>query len=101
MKYFFSFNLHKTMAEQNIDNFWNMCEDQLKHYTTLFNNDMGSKGFKVEYKLLDKTPIGVCYTLIMHYFEYTQHRADVLLSSMYIPQEIVLSLKELLSEIQE
>ena len=44
------------MAEQYIENFWNKCEDQLKHYTTLFNNDMGSKEFKVEYKILDKMP---------------------------------------------
>ena len=78
-----------------------MCEDQLKHYTTLFNDDMGSKGFKVEYKILDKMPIGVCYTLIMHYLEYTEHRADVLLISMYVPREIVICLKELLQEIQE
>ena len=42
------------MVEQNIQNFWNKCEDQLKHYTTLFNNDMGSKGFKVKYKNPDK-----------------------------------------------
>ena len=88
------------MAEQNIENFWNMCEDQLKHYTTLFNNDMGLKGFKVEYKILDKMPIGVCYTLIMHYLEYTEHRGDVLLTLMYIPQAIVISLKELHREIQ-
>ena len=89
------------MAEQNIENFWNMCEDQLKHYTTLFNNDMGSNRFKVEYKIVDKMPIGVCYILIMHYLEYSEHRGDVLLTSMYVPQEIVTSLKELLHEIQE
>ena len=76
-----------------------MCEDQLKQYITLFNNDMGSKGFKVEYRILDKMPTGVCYTLIMHYLEYTEHRGDVLLLSMYIPQEIVIFLKELLHEI--
>ena len=89
------------MAEQNIENFWNMCEDKLKHYTTLFNNDMGSKGFQVEYKIVDKSPIGVCYILIMHYLEYSEHRGDVLLPSMYIPQEIVTGLKELLHEIQQ
>ena len=87
------------MAEQFIENFWNKCEDQLKHYTTLFNNDMGSKGFKVEYKILDKMPIGVCYTLIMHYLEYTEHRGDVLLLSMHVPREIVL--RELLRAIQQ
>ena len=53
------------MSEQYIENFWNKGEDQLKHYTTLFNNDMGSKGFKVEYKM----PIEVCYTLIMNYLK--------------------------------
>ena len=89
------------MSEQYIENLWNKCEDQLKHYTTLFNNDMGSKGFKVEYKILDKTPIGVCYTLIMHYLENTEHRGDVLLLSMCVPQEIVLSLRGLLHAMQE
>ena len=78
-----------------------MCEDQLKHYTTLFNNDMSSNGFKVEYKIVDKMPIGVSYILIMHYLEYSEHRRDVLLTSMYILQEIVTSLKELLRKIQE
>ena len=78
-----------------------MCEDQLKHYTTLFSNDMDSNGFKVEYKIVDKMPIGVCHILIMHYLEYSEHRGDVLLNSMYIPQKIVTSLKELLHEIQE
>ena len=34
-----------------------MCEDQLKHYTTLFNNDMGPNGFKVKYKIVDKMPM--------------------------------------------
>ena len=67
------------MSEQYLPNFWNKCEDQLKHYTTLFNIDMGFKGFKVQYKILDKTPIGICYTLIMTYLEHTAHRADVLL----------------------
>ena len=61
---------------------------------------MGSKGFKVEYKILDKTPIGVYYTLIMSYQEHTVHQADVLIS-MHVPEEIVLSLRELLRAIQE
>ena len=64
------------MAQQNIENFWNMCEDQLKHYTMQFNDDMGSKGFKVEYKIVDKMPIGVCYILIMHYHEYSAYFQD-------------------------
>ena len=42
------------MAEHNIENFWNFCDDQLKHYMTLFNDDMGSKGCQVEYKIVDK-----------------------------------------------
>ena len=62
---------------------------------------MGSKGFKVEYKILDKTPIGICYTLIMTYQEHTTHQADVLLISMHVPQEIVFSIRELLHVIQE
>ena len=89
------------MAEQNIEKFWNMCEDQLKHYITLFSKDMGSNGFKVKYKIFDKMPIGICYILMMHYLEYSAHRGDVLLTSMYVPQEIITSLKELLCEIQE
>ena len=30
---------------------------------------------KFEYKILDKMPIGLCYTLIMHYLEYTAHQS--------------------------
>ena len=89
------------MSQQYLEIFWNKCEDQLKYYTTLFNNDMGSNGFKVQYKILDKTPIGVCYTLVMNYHEKTEYRVDVLHLSMHVPQEIVLSLKELLGTIQE
>ena len=62
---------------------------------------MGSKGFKVQYKILDNTPIGVCYTLIMTYQQHTAHRADVLLISMHIPQEMFSSIRELLHVIQE
>ena len=62
---------------------------------------MGSKVFKVEYKILDKTPIGVCYTLIMNYHESTEHRVDVLLLSMHVPRKIVLILRKLLCTIQE
>ena len=62
------------MSEQYLHNYWKKCENQLKHYTTLFFNiDMSSKGFNVQYKILDKTPIGVCYTLIMTYLEHTEH----------------------------
>ena len=78
-----------------------MCEDQLKHYATLLNNDMDPNRFKVEYKVFDKIPIGIIYILIMHYHEYSVHRGDVLLTSMYVPQEVVTNLKELLCEIQE
>ena len=66
----------------------------------LFNLDMGSKGFHAQYKILDKTPIGVCYTLIMTYNQQTEHRADVLLISMHVPQEIVSNIRELLRTIQ-
>ena len=38
---------------------------------------------------------------MMHYLEYSAYRGDVLLASMYVPQEIITSLKELLHEIQE
>ena len=54
-----------------------MCEDQLKHYATKFNDDMGPNGFKVEYKIVDKMPIGIIYFLIMHYHEYLVHRGDL------------------------
>ena len=50
---------------------------------------------------MDKTPIGVCYILIMHYQEYSEYRGDVLLTSMYVPQEILTNLKEILCEIQQ
>ena len=89
------------MSDQYLHNFWNKCKDQLKHYTTLFNLDMGSKGFNAQYKILDKTPIGVCYTLIMTYNQQTEHQADVLLMSMHVPQEIVSNIRELLHTIQE
>ena len=89
------------MAQQNIENFWNMCEYQLKHYTTQFNEDMGPNWFKVEYKVVDKMSIEVIYILIMHCHEYSAHRGDVLLTSMYVPQEVITNLKELLHEIQE
>ena len=59
------------------------------------------KDFQVKYKILDKTPIGVCYTLIMTYQEHTEHRTDVLLISMHVPEETVLSLRELLHAIQD
>ena len=62
---------------------------------------MGPKGFKSQYKILDKTPIGVCYTLIMTYNQQTEHQADVLLISMHEPQEIVSNIRELLRAIQE
>ena len=62
---------------------------------------MGSKGFKVQYRILDKTPIRICYILIMTYHQQTEHRADVLLISMHVPQEIDFSIRELLHAIQE
>ena len=50
---------------------------------------------------MDKTPIGICYTLIMTYQELTESQADVLLISMHTPQEIVSSIRELLRAIQD
>ena len=62
---------------------------------------MSSKGFNIQFKFLDKTPIGICYTLIMTYQEQVENRADVLLISMNTPQEIVSSIRELLRAIQD
>ena len=31
------------MAQQSIENFWNICEEQLKLYTKEFNKDNESK----------------------------------------------------------
>ena len=89
------------MAQQSIENFWNICEEQLKLYTKEFNKSMSPKGFKVEYKILEKTPIGIIYSLIMNYQEFTLSQGDVLLSSMHVPEEIITNIKMLLSEIQE
>ena len=88
------------MSEQHLKDFWTICEDKLKCYTNLFNFDMRSKGFEVQYKILDKTPIVVCYTLIMTYQQQNAQCADVLLSSMNVTQEIVSSIRKLLYVIQ-
>ena len=53
------------MAQQSIENFWNICEEQLKLYTNKFNKTMSPKGFKVKYKILDKNPIGII--ILTHY----------------------------------
>ena len=45
------------MTEQNIQDFWTMCEEQLKEYTDKFNNRLGVHGFKVEYKVLIKSQL--------------------------------------------
>ena len=89
------------MAQQNIENFWNICEEQLKLYMKEFNNSMGSKGFKVEYKILDETPIGTIYSLVMNYHQFSLSRGDIFLSSMHVPQEIITNITELLCEIQD
>ena len=34
------------IAHQNIKNVWNVCEDQLKHNTSQFNDDMGPNGVR-------------------------------------------------------
>ena len=89
------------MSEQSLFTFWNKCEDRLKLYTNLFNIDMSSKGFHVQYKVLDKSPLGTCYTLILTYQECIEHRADVLLTSHNISHEIVFSIRQLLRAIQD
>ena len=88
------------MSEQHLNDFWTKCEDKLKYYTALFNFDMHSKGFEVQYKILDKTPIAVCYTLIMTYQQQNAQCAEVLLPSMNVTQEIISSIRQLLYAIQ-
>ena len=88
------------MSDRCLTTFWNKCEDLLKHYTTLINIDMSSKGFNIQYKVLDKSPIGICYILVMTYQEHTEYRADVILPSTHISHEIILSIRELLHVIQ-
>ena len=89
------------MSDQSLFTFWNKCEDRLKLYTNLFNIDMSSKGFHVQYKVLDKSPLGIYYTLILTYQECIEHRADVLLTSHNISHEIVFSIRQLLRAIQD
>ena len=87
------------MTEQNIQDFWTMCEEQLKEYTDKFNNKLGVHGFKVEYKVLDKIPVGLIYAL-MKYHDSELHTGDVLLRSMHVPEEIITNIKTLLHDIQ-
>ena len=89
------------MPDQCLLTFWNQCEDRLKHYTNLFNIDMSSKGFHIQYKVMDKSPITICYTLILTYQDRIEHRADVLLTSKHISHEIVFSIRQLLRAIQD
>ena len=89
------------MSDQCLLTFWNKCEDRLKHYTNLFNIDMSSKGFHIQYKVMDKSPIAICYTLILTYQDRIEHRADVLLTSQHISHEIVFSIRQLLRAIQD
>ena len=84
------------MSEQDIKDFWTMCEEQLKLYTDKFNNKMGVHGFKVEYKVLYKIPVGLIYALIMKYQDSELHTGDVLLRSMHLPEEIITNIKTLL-----
>ena len=58
------------MTEQDIQDFWKTCEDELKKYTEEFNNKMGIHCFKVEYIVLDKIPVGLIYGLIMKYQDF-------------------------------
>ena len=88
------------MSEQDIQDFWTTCEEQLKLYTDKFNNKMGVHGFKVEYQVLDKIPVGLIYALIMKYQDSELHTGDVLLRSMHLPEEIITNIKTLLREIQ-
>ena len=84
------------MTEQNIQAFWTTCEEQLKEYTDKFNNKLGVHGFKVEYKVLDKIPVGLIYALIMKYQDSELHIGDVLLHTMHVPEEIITNIKTLL-----
>ena len=88
------------MTEQDIQDFWTTCEEQLKKYTDKFNNKKGVHGFEVEYKVLDKIPVGLIYALIMKYQGSELHTGDVLLRSMLLPEEIITNIKTLLHEIQ-
>ena len=88
------------MTEQDIQDFWKTCEDELKKYTDEFNNKMGVHGFKVEYIVLDKIPVGLIYGLIMKYQGTELHWPDCLLHSMHLPEEIITNIKTLLREIQ-
>ena len=87
------------MTEQDIQDFWKTCEDELKKYTNEFNNKIGVHGFKVEYIVLDKIPVALIYGLIMKY-QGELHSADCLLRSMHLPEEIITNIKTLLREIQ-
>ena len=89
------------MSNQCLLTFWNKCEDRLKHYTNLFNIDMSSKGFHIQYKVMDKSPIAICYTLILTHQEQIEHRVDVLLASKHISHEIIFSIRQLLRVIQD
>ena len=67
------------MTEQDIQDFWTTCEEQLKKYTDKFYNKMGVHGFKVKYQVLDKIPVGLIYGLLMKYQGSELHTGDVLL----------------------
>ena len=88
------------MTEQDIQDFWKTCEDELKKYIEEFNNKMGVHGFKVEYIVLDKIPVGLIYGLIMKYQGSELHWPDCLLRSMHLAEEIITNIKTLLREIQ-
>ena len=88
------------MTEQDIHDFWKDCEEQLQKYTEKFNDNMGVCGFKVDYIVLDKIPVGLIYGLIMKYKGSELHWPDCLLRSMHIPEEIITNIKTLLRQIQ-
>ena len=89
------------MAQQTIENFWNTCEEQLQKYTNEFYNTMGVHRFRVEYKTLDKNPVGTIYSLMMTYKQFKLNRGDGLLHSMHVPEEIITNMKTLLRQIQD
>ena len=88
------------MTEQNIQDFWKDCEEQLQKYTAEFNHTMGVHGFHVEYKILDKISVGVIYALIMKYQGSELHWPDCLLQSMHVAAEVITNIKTLLRHIQ-
>ena len=83
------------MSEQTVKEFWIICEEQLQKYTDDFNNTICVHGFKVEYKVLDKTSVGLIYGLIMTYHADRLNHGDCPIHSKHIPEEIITIIKTL------